>query len=402
VKIITWVNPPAVTALTKIDAEFQQKYPNIKVQLVTEANTTAGYGTLEETTVDANSADIVSSAYDVQPLPLNATKANLNQFQYWATNNVFLPLNNQPWLKDFTNQAAQLESYKGQVYSLFTGLYQRVVFYNKADFAKYHLGVPHTYSEFITVLQTLKAHHVIPIWLGLGAGASIYAEEFLTIPLIADLWRPYVPGDSLATDLQNRSVTWNNPRFVQALTEEATIAQYLEPHFTGAPWLATPGDFASNKAAMDLDGSWSLSSIQTANPKIQVGSFPLPGSNIANDNQPIVGLGLNLSVLRKAPDMTNALLWMSFFASHPIYEQYVDMTGISPSETTGRYTSFAATVLGSWLGKGIPASAVLPPLTTTEGYYDTATEFPLLQEAVMDGTTTPQKAAAEIQSSWKP
>ncbi|MGH9104524.1 MAG: hypothetical protein ACRDZX_01545, partial [Acidimicrobiales bacterium] len=32
-KIITWVNPPAVTALTKIDNEFMKKYPNVKVQL---------------------------------------------------------------------------------------------------------------------------------------------------------------------------------------------------------------------------------------------------------------------------------------------------------------------------------------------------------------------------------
>jgi hypothetical protein len=41
----------------------------------------------------------------------------------------------------------------------------------------------------------------------------------------------------------------------------------------------------------------------------------------------------------------------------------------------------------------------MPPV---EGYYDTATEFPLLQEQVMAGSTTPQKAAQLIQSSWKP
>ena len=31
-KIITWVNPPAVQALTKIDKEFMEKYPGVKVR----------------------------------------------------------------------------------------------------------------------------------------------------------------------------------------------------------------------------------------------------------------------------------------------------------------------------------------------------------------------------------
>jgi hypothetical protein len=94
---------------------------------------------------------------------------------------------------------------------------------------------------------------------------------------------------------------------------------------------------------------------------------------------------------------------MAFFASKPIYEQYVDITGISPSETSGTYSSFSSGVLGSWLGKGTQVSTILPdPLPPVEGFYDTATEFPLLQEQVMAGSTTPQKAAQLIQSSWKP
>lgn len=59
-KLITWVNPPAVKALQTIDAEFEKKYPNIKVSLQTAANLTGPYQTLLQTTVDAHSADIVS------------------------------------------------------------------------------------------------------------------------------------------------------------------------------------------------------------------------------------------------------------------------------------------------------------------------------------------------------
>jgi len=402
-KIITWVNPPAVQALTQIDNEFMKQYPNVKVTLETEANVTAGYVTLLATSVDSSSADIVTSTNEIQPLPLKPTRANMNPMQYWASSNVFLPLNGQPWLKNFNSAAVQTETYNGQIDGILSGVYQRVVFYNKTDFAKYHVSVPTTYSQFMTLLATLSADHVTPLWLGLGGGASIYAPDFVTMPLMASLWLPHAPGANIYTDLQTGSQKWDNPYFVQALTEEAAIAKYIEPDYTGVSWEGMPAAFAENKAPMLLDGSWDLATVQKANPSIKLGSFPLPGSNIASQNLPLVQPDLNLEVLRHGHDAANALKWMAFFASKPIYEQYVDITGISPSETSGTYTSFSSGVLGSWLGKGTQVATILPnPMPPVEGYYDTATEFPLLQEQVMAGSTTPQKAAQLIQSSWKP
>ena len=46
-----------------------------------------------------------------------------------------------------------------------------------------------------------------------------------------------------------------------------------------------PTDFAAGKAAMLLDGSWDMALVEAAHPKFQVGFFPLPGSNIAANNQ---------------------------------------------------------------------------------------------------------------------
>src|SRR3984885_3931406 len=101
VKIITWINPPAVAAFKKIDAEFEKAYPNVKVQLQTAANVTTGYLTLLSTTVDSASADIVTSTFEIQPLPLKPTRATMNSMQYWASSNVVLSLNGQPWMKTF-------------------------------------------------------------------------------------------------------------------------------------------------------------------------------------------------------------------------------------------------------------------------------------------------------------
>ena len=400
-KIITWVNPPAVQALTKIDKEFEQKYPNVTVQLETAANVTAGYATLLSTTVLASSADIVTDVNSIQPMPLSPTRANMIPTQLWASSNLYLPLNNQPWIHDFTPSALQVESLHGQIYGVLSGVYQRVVWYNKAIFAKYHISVPTTYNQFLTILKTLQADQVTPLWLGVGGGVSIYVPEFLTGPLMAELWQPFVPGKNLFTDLQTGATKWDNPNMVQVMTEEAAISKYLEPDYTGVSWEGMPGAFASGKSAMLLDGSWDLASVQQANPNIQVGGFPLPGSNTASLNQPTLQPDLNFEILKHAHNMPAALAYMAFFASKPVYEQYVDITGISPSEPGGTYTSFSSKALGPWLGKGVQWGTTYPDFTPAQGYYDTPTEFPLLQEAVIAGSKTPQQAAQLLQSSWK-
>jgi raffinose/stachyose/melibiose transport system substrate-binding protein len=399
-KIITWVNPPAVTAITKIDKEFEQKYPKIKVSLQTAANVNGPYAQLEETSVDANTADIITNVLPVQPMPLTPARNKESNFQYWATAGVFQPLNGQPFLKNFTADSVSVESYKGQTDALESGAYQEGVFYNKAIFARYHLSPPTTYSQFISLCQTLKSHGVTPLFDGLGDVGAPYMQ-FLYWPLMADLWYPAAPNHNLAVALEIGSVKWTDPHFTTVMDEEKTIASYLEPNYTGVPWESMPGDFAHGDAAMLLDGSWDLSSVHTANPSMQAGFFPLPGSNVASDNQPFLKGDLAFAVLKNAPDKANAMKWLSFFATPSIYDQYVDITGISPAESSGNYSTFAQTVMGSWYGKGINQDVAFPALPTSGAYWDEETNWSTAQLDVVQGKMTPQQAEADYQNGWQ-
>jgi raffinose/stachyose/melibiose transport system substrate-binding protein len=399
-KIITWVNPPAVTAITQIDNEFHKKYPDIKVQLQTAANVNGPYAALEETTVDASTADIITNVLPVQPMPLSPSRNKESNFQYWATNGVFQPLNGQPFLKDFTQSAIDVESYKGQTDALESGSYQEGVFYNEAIFAKYHLSPPTTYSQFLTLCQTLKSHGVTPLYVGLGDVGAAYLQ-FLYWPLMADLWYPYAPGHNLAVALENGSVKWTDPHFTQVMDEEKAMAAYLEPNYTGLPWEGMPGQFAHGAAAMLLDGSWDMSSVHQANPGLKVGFFPLPGSNTASDNQPFLKGDLAFAVLKNAPNKAAAMKWLAFFATSKIYDQYVDTTGISPAETTGTYNNFSATVLGSYFGKGVNEDVAYPALPTSGAYWDEATNWSNPQLSVIQGKMTPQQAESDYPSGWQ-
>ena len=278
-KIITWVNPPAVQAINKIDAEFEKANPNIKVKLQTAANVNGPYETLLQQSVNSGTADIVTSNFPLLPLPKQLTTSNTTPIQLYVTKGAFAPLNGQSFLSDYTTAAQQAETYQGKTYGLVSGAYQEGVFYNKQIFAKYHLAPPTTFAQFLALSQTLKSHGVQPIYTALGGVGPIYLQ-FIYYEAMTDLWYPKAPGGNLATALMNGTAKWTDPAFIQGMTEEKQIAQYLEPNYTGAPWQTMAGgDFAAGKYAMELDGSWDLSSLHSANPKLQLGYFPLPFSS---------------------------------------------------------------------------------------------------------------------------
>jgi raffinose/stachyose/melibiose transport system substrate-binding protein len=185
------------------------------------------------------------------------------------------------------------------------------------------------------------------------------------------------------------------------MNEEKTIAQYLEPNYTGVPWEAMPGDFAKGQGAMLLDGSWDLASIQQANPKLQVGYFPLPFSNTAADNQAYAQDDLTFSVLNSSPNKAAAMKWLAFYSSPSVYAQYVKITGISPSQSGGTFNGYAANVMGSWFGKGVNRNVMYPVLSPNNGYYDQQTNWPDLQLQVIQGKMSAQQAAATYQKDWK-
>lgn len=400
-KIITWVNPPAVKAINAIDAEFHKKYPNITVKLQTAADVNGPYETLLQQTVNSGSADIVTANLPFMPLPLNATRSSETPIQYWGTAGAFAPLNGQSFLNDYSSSALSAETYNGKTYGLVSGEYQEGVFYNKQIFAKYHLSPPTTYAQFITLCQTLKSHGVQPLFTATGGVGPIYLQ-FMYYEMMADLWYPSAPNGNLALALEKGTEKWTNPNFVQGMSEEKTIASYLEPNYTGVPWQSMAGgDFAAGKYAMELDGSWDLASLHEANPNLQLGYFPLPYSSTAADNQAFSQNDLTFYVLNASPNKTAAMKWLSFFSSPSVYAQYVNTTGISSSQTSGTFNGFAAGVMGADFGKGVTLNDLYPTLSPSNGYYDQQSNWADLQLEVIQGKMTAAQAAATYQSDWK-
>jgi raffinose/stachyose/melibiose transport system substrate-binding protein len=401
-KIITWENPPAVTALKKIDSEFMKANPGTKVVLGVTPNVNGPYKTTLQTSVDSGTADIVTWVQQLQPLPQKVTSSDLTPWQKWTTSGVFAPLNGQSFMKDYTSGSKATETYNGKTYGVVSGIYQEGVFYNKQIFAQYHLSPPTTYSQFINVLDTLKAHNVQPLWLALGGPgdpAGTYLQ-FIYYGMMSSVWQPHVPGQTLAADLNKGTVKWTDPLFTQAMNQEKKVASYLEPNYAGESWEQMPNAFASGKAAMLLDGSWDLSLVQQANKNIQAGFFPMPGSNVASDNKSELQADLTFSVLNGSKNKALAMKWLSFYSQPNIYKQYVDITGISSSQTSGTFDSFSSQVLGSWFGKGTFYTDYMPYLSDSNSFYLQPVNWANLQLQMVSGKMTPEQVEQKYQAGW--
>lgn len=396
VNLITWVNPPAVAVLKQINAEFEKAYPGYTVNYQTTADVTGGYATAQQTAVQGGTADIMGT-FPFNPLPFTMTQNSLSPTQLWAVNHVFAPLNGQPWVKDYNSSILSNEMYKGKLYGLVTGVYQDGVFYNKTIFAKYHLTPPKTYNEFIHIDQVLSAHHIVPLFDGLQNVGPLYLQ-FITYPLLQDIWLPQV--GNVNTALWTNKTKWTSPAFLKVMQREKEVMKYLEPNFTGVPWQAMPGSFADAKTAMLLDGSWDLASVEQANPHIKMGYFPFPGSNKPAINQSLLQPDLTFVVLNNSPHKAAALKWLNFFASPKIYAQYVNATGISPSRNTGTYNSVASHTLGSWFGKGVSLAKVFPQLPGSGSFYVQPTNWWNLQLEMYQNKYTPEQVAKMLQSAW--
>ncbi len=337
--ILTHINPPTQQALATLDAAFEAKYPNIKVQL--SAVGTGELTTVRDTRLAAKNLDIteVSPFYGAtNPSYVVGQPPNI-----WAElieAHKFVNLSGQPFLKDFIPSAIQsVGAYGGGVYAIpsgtdiFTGVY-----YNKAIFAKYGLSVPTTWNALVNVCKVLTSHGVAPFITGQKdgwpAGLVMYAVQQGLWPTLADAW-------GLEKAIWTTKNAFETPLAVQALSETQTIFNYTIKGFGGIPYADAPGEFAAGKAAMTIDGTWSEPTIAQANPKLQFGYFPLPATNNPAVNERWGGkYDIAWSVLSSSPHQAAALDWMAFYSDPANYAKFIDTTGFVPSEPNIQSTPF--------------------------------------------------------------
>ena len=373
-----------------IDDAFSKKYPNVKVNLTSVPN--ENYAQTKSSRLTAGSTDILI-AFPKQ-LPSYVPATNEGDDARLADAGGFVDLTNQPFMSKFNPSVLKEIQYNGKNYTVPTGLsYYTGMMYNKKIFDKYGLKIPTTWDEFTKLCDTLKSKGVTPLGIAGkdSAGINMLGLVQTTYPTADD-------KNALAKGLYDYSVKLNEGKQLEVMKKLSTLYGYAEPNFAGVSYATMTSDFVNGKFAMMSDGTWNVTTLQTAGKgKLDFGYFPLPASNNAADNKYLGGkVELSLAVASNAKNQPAALAWLATFADN--YKLFNDQAGFAPAEQGVSGNPFYSDI-SSYTSTFEPAWDTIWIANTKAG---PAAQFPFNWQGLKPmGTQDAQGAADAAEKDWE-
>jgi N,N'-diacetylchitobiose transport system substrate-binding protein len=216
--------------------------------------------------------------------------------------------NSSNWLSGLEGPA----EYKGGLYAVPELAGDRVVVYNKAMFKKAGIAKPPAdLNDLLADGAALK-------------NAYSKVKDFSALYLPGEEWYAAMPivwaeGGQIAVE---KGGTWygdlDSAASLAGLKEFQVIQNFMSTPASRDVNEANPSDsavFASGKAAMYIDGTWTLGTDITDNKALtgDIGTFILPGVNPGSEAPVFLG-GSDLGVAKNSPNQAEALAWVKLYS----------------------------------------------------------------------------------------
>ncbi|HEY2491957.1 MAG TPA: extracellular solute-binding protein [Paenibacillus sp.] len=320
VKIEFFQNKPEAKAtFDKLVAKFNEANPNIKVSQV---NPPDAETVLKTRVAKKDIPDVVG---------LGAT----DTFSTLAKSGLFEDFANDPLIDNI--QPAYLEMLKSM-----TGLTEmngipfstnaNGVIYNKAIFTELNLTVPKTWDEFITVAQKVKDSGKSAFYLTLK-------DSWTTLPMFNAL-ESNVIGLDFFTKRAEGSVTFKDT-YREVAEKQLQLLDFAQKDVYGKGYNDGNIAFAKGESAMYIQGVWAIPEIQKANPDIELGVFPFPGTNDSAKNKLVSGVDTLLTVAKSSEHKEEAKKFVDFLLQQDNVKQYISeqkafsaVTGVTQDDAT--------------------------------------------------------------------
>lgn len=189
----------------------------------------------------------------------------------------------------------QYATYPGRTSVLPYSLAAAGVIYNKKIFADHQLPVPETWSQFVDVCDELARAGITPIYATdrdtwtLWQGLFDYSVGSLVAP--GEFFRRM---KELGTDVGPDSEVSFEKDFAVPMERAKTISSYFNEDHAVRAYADGNLAFGKGEAAMYLQGPWALGQIALVDPDLEIGTFPLPVSENADERQARVNIDLGL------------------------------------------------------------------------------------------------------------
>ena len=206
-----------------------------------------------------------------------------NQVFEFAKAGYLLDISKERVISKVIKSSKAAVTYNGKVYALpmdFAGI---GIIYNKKIFKKYGLQPPTTYRELRRVCSTLKKNGITPFAGLLKANWS--AGHFITL-LHGTLTGSTDKTMKWINKMNSGKGSWADPVDVDTLFSIMDFyKQNMESNAVEMDWNEQQAAFASEKAAMMVQGLWSYGAAIGTNPKLDCGFIPFPATNNKRDTK---------------------------------------------------------------------------------------------------------------------
>ncbi len=214
----------------------------------------------------------------------------------------------------------QYASFQGETSVLPYSVAAEGVIYNVDLFDKVGVSsVPTTWTEFLAVCEKFKSANITPVYQTYGDTWTTQQGLFdYTTGGMIDVAAFYQQLAREGTNLGPNSAV----SFEKDFTASCEKMLSLTPYFNSSPLDKHYADgntaFASSQAGMYMQGPWAVGLIQTINPKLKMGTFPLPATDDPSQTKCRVNLDLAIWLPRsQAPAQRAAAIQFLDYLMQP-------------------------------------------------------------------------------------
>ena len=195
------------------------------------------------------------------------------------------------------------------------------ILYNKDMFDENGWEIPQTWSEFISLCDTIKSTGTDPLYLG-----------------YKDTWTCLAPWNALAVGLApsdvcsrvNSGDTTFKAEYAEVAEKIKVLLDYAEPNPYAYSYNDACTAFARGESAMYPIGSYAVPQILSVNPDMNIDSFPFPANDNEADNVLNSGIDLQFSVMKESKNKEAAYEVLRFLLEDEIVQIYLDDQGGIP------------------------------------------------------------------------
>ncbi|MGC9522888.1 MAG: ABC transporter substrate-binding protein [Anaerolineae bacterium] len=334
-RVLVHQNPPMVAFMEAFNKTFQEKHPNIIVDMsVVNAGDLA---TVTQTRLTANDVDVVDIFGFANAAQPYMSRADAPNWQQLIDAGLLMDLTDQPFVDNYDDAANEdAGTYNGKVYAINLGrITYSGIFYNKDLFAANNVEVPTTWPELVAACETFNAADIPCMTAGGKDGWPIFVGAYGLIGAM------YPDQAGLVEGLWTGTIKWNDAKSLEMWEKMQVYARdMMEPGAVGIANDGAPGRFASGEVAMLPGGSWMASAIDTSEPDFEWGYIPFPGSDNAEDNEYLFGkYDQGWAIAEKSPNKDAAITYLTEFSTPENYDAFANAVGFIPTQPTAQLTT---------------------------------------------------------------